>query len=181
MKYLEKFLKGFLKDRRGVTPVVGVILMVAVTVVMGAVIAGFVYGYVGTTQKGPLVGLTVTDDPATTGTSFLIKHTGGEEVVEGDWKLSVIQGKDSATLFAFASEAYTSDRPLTDVLVIATGTTNNANLNAGRTLRVQRDTTLPIPGGAVITAVGTHAGFYHVVIVHAPSNSLLLDSNVQVR
>ena len=44
-----KYLAFLHKDQRGVSPIIGVILMVAITVVMGAVIAGFAYGYLGTT------------------------------------------------------------------------------------------------------------------------------------
>lgn len=35
------------KDERAVSPVIGVILMVAITVIMAAVIGAFVYGYTG--------------------------------------------------------------------------------------------------------------------------------------
>lgn len=172
MKYLEKFLKAFLKDRRGVTPVVGVILMVAVTVVMGAVIAGFVYGYVGTTEKGPLVGLSIVNNP-TDSDSILIKHTGGESIVEQDWSVSVGTGQASATKFLSAAitSGYTDARPSTDTLEVAAG--ENADLTAGRTMRVQMTTT-----GTPVVIV---PGWYHLVIIHVPSNSLLIDSNVLVR
>ncbi len=164
MKYLQQFLKGFLKDERGVTPVVGVILMVAVTVVMGAVIAGFVYGYVGSTEQGPLLGLAVEDDPATEHTSFLIKHTGGESMVAGDWKLSVTINADSATKFAFASAI--------DGDVI---TETPADLSAGTTLTVTKQTI--VDGAGIALAEAT----YHIVIIHEGSNSLLMDTNVRVR
>jgi flagellin-like protein len=35
------------KDERAVSPVIGVILMVAITVIMAAIIGAFVYGYGG--------------------------------------------------------------------------------------------------------------------------------------
>jgi len=87
-----KYLKKFLRDRRGVSPVIGVILMVAITVVMGAVIAAFSYGYLGTTPKAPNVALSVIDD-STDQTSLLVKHNGGESMsadVTGEyvWQLS---------------------------------------------------------------------------------------------
>ena len=81
MKYFNKFLR----DQRGVSPVIGVILMVAITVVMGAVIAGFVYGYLGTTSKAPNVALSVIDDP-TDQVSVLVKHNGGESMSASAWK-----------------------------------------------------------------------------------------------
>ena len=150
MKYFDKFLR----DQRGVSPVIGVILMVAVTVVMGAVVAGFVYGYIGTATKAPNVVLSVSDDP-TDQVSLLRKHSGGESVVANDWKCSVTAGKESATDFTSQTE--------TGAVAISTGTTLDVDY---------------------ITTNGTTAiaaGWYHVVAVHVPSDAILLDTNVLVR
>lgn len=46
-------------DERAVSPVIGVILMVAITVVMAAIIGAFVYGYAGTTAQKPMPAFTV--------------------------------------------------------------------------------------------------------------------------
>ncbi len=160
-----KYLKRLLKDKRGVTPVVGVILMVAVTVVMGAVIAGFVYSYVGSTERGPLLGLSVGDYPGDA-ESILLKHTGGEPIDEGDWKFSVTVDKDSPTKFEFASTAAS----------IGIIDADDADLSAGRTLRIKNET----DGTGVIGGPMT-LGWYHIVVIHEPSSSLLMDTNVQVR
>ena len=152
MKYFGKFLR----DERGVSPVIGVILMVAITVVMGAVIAGFVYGYIGTAVKAPNVVLSVLDDP-TDSVSILIKHSGGEGVVANDWKCSITAGKESSSDFDYQTE--------TGAVAISTGTT----------LDVGYDTT------DATTPVAIAAGWYHVVAVHVPSEGLLLDTNVLVR
>ncbi len=45
-----------------VSPVIGVILMVAITVILAAVIAAFVFGLVGNVQGGKMVGLTTAID-----------------------------------------------------------------------------------------------------------------------
>ncbi len=167
MKYLVKQIQRFLQDRKAVTPVVGVILMVAVTVVMGAVIAGFVYGYVGSTEQGPLLGLSVEDDPADS-VSLILKHTGGEPMVEGDWKLSVTPGKDSSTKLDYAS------------LISGTVITEaDAALSAGTTLTINDET--DGLGTATGDALDETPGWYHVVVIHEPSSSLLMDTNVQVR
>jgi len=150
MKYFEKFLR----DQRGVSPVIGVILMVAITVVMGAVVAGFVYGYLGTSTKAPNVVLSVLDDP-TDQDSLLIKHSGGESVSADNWKCSVTSGKESSANFTSQAE--------TGALAISTGTI----------LDVDYITT---DGSANVTA-----GWYHVIAVHVPSDSILLDTNVLVR
>lgn len=168
MNYLKKYLKKFLKDQSGVTPVVGVILMVAVTVVMGAVIAGFVYGYVGSTEQGPLLGLNLKDDPSTAST-FLLKHTGGETMLASDWKISVTLGEDTPTRFDNASAV---DDDADEVI-----RENPADLSAGTTLTIIQVTD-GTDGG---TGGNLTAATYHVVIVHSSSNSLLLDTNIQVR
>ena len=149
-----RFHEGFLTDQRGVSPVIGVILMVAITVVMGAVVAGFVYGYLGTSSKAPSVALSVIDDP-TDQVSLLIKHSGGESVAADGWKCSVSAGKESTADF--------TSQTLTGAKAISTGTTLDVT---------------------DITADGTTdiaAGWYHVVAVHVASDAILLDTNVLVR
>jgi len=151
-----KHFKKFLRDKRGVSPVIGVILMVAVTVVMGAVIAGFAYGYLGTTSKAPNVGLSVIDDPATTGTALLVKHKCGESISASGWKCSITSGKESSSDFDYQTE--------TGAVAISTGTV----------LTVTKDTTNTTP-------VAIAAGWYHVIAVDVASDAILLDTNVLVR
>ncbi|HUV52464.1 MAG TPA: type IV pilin N-terminal domain-containing protein [Dehalococcoidia bacterium] len=150
-----KYFKKFLRDQRGVSPVIGVILMVAITVVMGAVVAGFAYGYLGNTPKAPNVALSVIDDP-TDQVSLLVKHSGGESIDGGDWECSVTAGKESSADFASQTE--------TGAVTISTGTTLDVDF-------------ITTTGGATPIA----AGWYHVVAVHKGSDAILLDTNVLVR
>lgn len=147
-----KYFKSFTKDQRGVSPIIGVILMVAITVVMGAVIAGFAYGYLGTTSKAPNVGLSVIDDP-TDQASLLVKHNGGESISASAWKGSATSGKESTANF-------TTQTQLGD----------NA-ISTGTVLDVSTDT-----NGVAVTT-----GWYHVIAVHIGSDTILLDTNVLVR
>ncbi len=149
-----KYFKKFLRDQRGVSPVIGVILMVAITVVMGAVVAGFVYGYLGTTSRAPNVGLSVIDDP-TDNTSLLVKHSGGESIGVNEWKASVTSGKESSADFTSQTE--------TGAVAISTGTTLDVDY-------------LTSDGSTAITT-----GWYHIVAVHKSSDAILLDTNVLVR
>jgi len=150
MKYFEKFLK----DQRGVSPVIGVILMVAITVVMGAVVAGFAYGYLGNTPKAPNIALSVIDDP-TDIVSLLVKHSGGENIGADEWKCSITAGKESSANFTSQTQ--------TGAKAIATGTTLDV-------------TKLTTNGTDNVTA-----GWYHLVAVHKGSDAILLDTNVLVR
>ena len=151
MKYFEKFLK----DKRGVSPVIGVILMVAITVVMGAVVAGFAYGYLGNTPKAPNIALSVIDDP-TDNTSLLVKHNGGENIGANEWKGSLTKEKESSANFTTQTQLGAN--------AIATGTV----------LHVTTDT-----NGIAVSANDT--GWYHFVAVHVGSDAILLDTNVLVR
>jgi archaeal type IV pilus assembly protein PilA len=68
-------MKTIQKDE-AVSPVIGVILMVAIVVILAAVIAAFVFGMAGSTQSSKNVGMTVT--PNQTGISVLWQ--GGSDV-----------------------------------------------------------------------------------------------------
>jgi flagellin-like protein len=146
-----KYFKELQRDQRGVSPVIGVILMVAITVVMGAVIAGFAYGYLGNTPKAPNIALSVIDAPSDN-TTVLVKHSGGESIVANEWKGSLTAGKESSANFT-------------------TQTQLGANaISTGTTLNVTTDT-----NGIAVTV-----GWYHFVAVHTGSDAILLDTNVLV-
>jgi flagellin-like protein len=59
----------------GVSPVIGVILMVAITVILAAVIAAFVFGMAGNIQKTKIVAATATHS----GTDIIITWNGGQD------------------------------------------------------------------------------------------------------
>jgi len=56
---------GMDMDDRGVSPVIGVILMVAITVILAAVIASFVLGFGDSVQSNAQAGVTVDDGNVT--------------------------------------------------------------------------------------------------------------------
>ena len=154
MEHFKKLLRAQIRDQRGVSPVIGVILMVAVTVVMGGAISGFVYGYLGTNTKAPSVALSVIDDP-TDQNSLLIKHNGGESISANGWKASVTAGKESSADF--------TSQTLTGAKAVSTGTSLDVT-------DITSDGTTDIA-----------AGWYHIVAVHVASDAILLDTNVLVR
>jgi len=63
-----------------VSPVIGVILMVAITVILAAVIAAFVFGLAGSTGTSKNVGLTVSVLPDTKGSYAAITINGGTDI-----------------------------------------------------------------------------------------------------
>jgi len=64
------------KNEEAVSPVIGVILMVAITVILAAVIAAFVFGMAGNIQKTHVVAVTLSR-PNTSG--VFISYSGGQD------------------------------------------------------------------------------------------------------
>lgn len=82
---------------RGVSPVIGVILMVAVTVVLAAVVGTFVLDLGQTAGRGaPSASLRVTADAATD--NVTITHTGGDGLADGRTRLTVTNETDGTDL-----------------------------------------------------------------------------------
>ena len=69
-------LMAFTKNDEAVSPVIGVILMVAITVILAAVIAAFVFGMAGNIQTTKVVSLTMTD----AGTHGVVTISGGTDL-----------------------------------------------------------------------------------------------------
>jgi flagellin-like protein len=64
------------KNDEAVSPVIGVILMVAITVILAAVIAAFVFGMSGNIQKTKIVAATVSQSNSS---SIVMTYNGGQD------------------------------------------------------------------------------------------------------
>ena len=73
--------KTLRKDERAVSPVIGVILMIAITVVIAAVVASFAYGIIGGVAKAPNSALVI-EDAAKDKTSITVIHHGGDTITD---------------------------------------------------------------------------------------------------
>ncbi|WP_082223164.1 type IV pilin [Methanoculleus sp. MH98A] len=69
------------KNEEAVSPVIGVILMVAITVILAAVIAAFVFGMTGNVQSTKNVAVTATQ----TGENVTIVFQGGADANSVTW------------------------------------------------------------------------------------------------
>ena len=79
MKRFIKEEKGkIVKDKRAVSPVIGVILMVAITVILAAVIAAFAFGISPAGETTPSVQLRASISAADD--DLVLKHMGGDPV-----------------------------------------------------------------------------------------------------
>lgn len=81
-------------DDRGVSPVVGTMLLVAVTVVAAGVIAYFVMG-LGTPTTAPSANLSA-EDYAAGSDNILVSHTGGDDLKADETLFAAKVGRDSA-------------------------------------------------------------------------------------
>ncbi len=78
---MKETLRTKLNDR-GVSPVIGVILMVAITVILAAVIGSFVLGIGGDVQQTPQASLSV--ELNETSQNITIAHEGGDSLTLND-------------------------------------------------------------------------------------------------
>ncbi len=154
-------MRMFRKDEEAVSPVIGVILMVAITVILAAVIAAFVFGLGGNQAAAPTASIVAANNPDTGGYDLKIQHKGGDMLKSGEWKVSVVTVGSSPIYFV--SNSTSGD--------ISVGTQIKVNTTTGWASNTTID------GGTALVANQK----YDVKLVHIPSNALMLDQVVEVR
>jgi len=95
MRKDSKDSKSFLKNEDGVSPVIGVILMVAITVILAAVVAGFVFGAIDMPGATPTASISV--DSATEDEIVLV-HDGGDSLMYSDTSIVVTDDDNSQSV-----------------------------------------------------------------------------------
>ncbi len=188
-----KNLVKFLKDRRGVSPVIGVILMVAITVVMAAGIAAWMYGY-GMPKKVPNMSATLVDDARVTLTgtasqrvAMLTIH-GGPNIAPSELRCVVtytdVAGSTELTrTLDGASWSSTSNITMgttgaagTDAIVLAwVDSDGSSDISAGDRLDFAKNTAA---GAGKEVKANTD---FTVKLIHKPSESVLVDQTIKVR
>ena len=167
----------WLKDEKGVSPVIGVILMVAITVILAAVIASFVFGLGSKGPKSaPSAQLTVSDatnDTASANedTLFKIEHSGGEDIILSDVKIIVLQASDNSEI---AEMTYDSTYKNFSSTKLVTTADDDGVFSAGETLWVKEKS----GQGSTVQSSGTKL---RVKILDIPSNQFILDATVTVQ
>jgi flagellin-like protein len=84
-------------DERGVSPVIGVILMVAITVILAAVIASFVLGFGDNVNQSGQAGISVQDDGSTITVVSVGSSTDGVYCTGSDDGLNGAGGGDTTS------------------------------------------------------------------------------------
>lgn len=118
---MKNYWKRFVKDPEAVSPVVGVILMVAITVILAAIIAAFVLG-LGAPKSAPKASLKLVRADAD---EMCFEHQGGDSFVTTNTSTRLIVGGAEATAYtvpatpfaAGESKKYTG---ITPALVVGT-------------------------------------------------------------
>jgi len=78
-------LRKLLRDDEAVSPVIGVILMVAITVILAAVIASFVLGLGGQTTVSPTADFQFDYESVNdTKGNLIVSHSGGDSIPESE-------------------------------------------------------------------------------------------------
>jgi archaeal type IV pilus assembly protein PilA len=126
------------KNEEAVSPVIGVILMVAITVILAAVIAAFVFGMAGNIQKTKVVAAT-------------------ESRVNSSYVVVTYQGgQDATALYSLYFQVDGNNATISapnGLLLVNTGASTVSSITA--------NTPLPVGSGVYITA--TSPGKNHIV------------------
>ncbi len=192
-----KALKRFITEKRGVSPVIGVILMVAITVILAAVIGTFVLGLGDSLQQtpqaqlnaadasgeSPVTGAEVGTDPTNGDTESIleINHRGGDALPDGEYRVRV-QGPNDTSWHdihngSTAVGFYEMTDETNDDSANVTISSDPGEFQVGNTLTVEVNA---LTTGADGTNEVEYAGDWDVQIVHVPSDSILLDETVDV-
>ncbi|MCX9085263.1 MAG: type IV pilin N-terminal domain-containing protein [Candidatus Methanoperedens sp.] len=105
-----------------VSPVIGVILMVAITVILATVIAAIVFGFTADRPtERPTCAIKVEAVTDTIGIDFRILHSGGDRLVSGQWKLSIVPVGNAPIYRDSSTDFNVGDQIITTNLTSGTG------------------------------------------------------------
>lgn len=159
---------------RGVSPVIGTILMVAIAVILAAVVGSFVLGIGGDLSQSPQVSLDVSDaadDVDNEGVNsgdgpddiIVIEHSGGDSLESSNLELTVTNTSGESYSLEELPETISAGDRITLTEIRGSGAPR-ADAEVGGT-GIQPETSIEII----------------VRIVHKPSDSLLLDAQITIQ
>jgi FlaG/FlaF family flagellin (archaellin) len=148
-----------------VSPVIGVILMVAIAVILAAVVAIFGFSFGAPNSKGPTAVITLGNVPETPQVDMKITHKAGDTLKAGDWKISIVPAGESPVYQTSSSNFQVGDQIITTNLTNGNGPYNVTN------------TSISSDGTNDILAF---KGKYDVKIVVFPYHTMVVDAVVIV-
>jgi len=183
---MKQKINAILDDDRGVSPVIGVILMVAITVILAAVIGTFVLGLGDSLQQAPQATLNAEDASVdyqnnTSGTAaFEISQDGGDAIPLGDTRV-VIEATEGSGSATFEQGDWTDRGSAGGTLNMTMGdgsTIDGQELSVGSSLRVVNAPDAATSGNETFLIAGNE---YRIRLIHIPSESVILDQEVTLR
>jgi len=158
-----------MNDETAVSPVIGVILMVAITVILAAVIAAFGFGFGSNLNtKGPTASIVLGNIPDTAGIiDMKITHKAGDMLKATDWKISVVPAGQSPVY-----QASSTDFKAGDMIIVK-------NLTTGDGTYTVTNSSMNYSGGTPVPLLADNK--YEVKIVVFPYQTMVVDAVVSVR
>ena len=154
-------------DDRAVSPVIGVILMVAITVILAAVIGTFVLGLgENVSESTPQAQLTMDADT----NNITINHKGGDAIPSSEIKITV-SNESSGEIATFSPNSNETE----ELTVGDSGTLYMSDTNASLYWPDKVSTGTASQSGTTLTT-GVP---YTVQIVHTASDQLIMDRTVR--
>ncbi len=95
----------FLDEEDAVSPVIGVILMVAITVILAAVIAAFVFG-MGPPEQAPQASVRASADEIDSQNVIVLEHQGGDAITLTDARTKIIVDGNTTDLGNISDTQY---------------------------------------------------------------------------
>ena len=168
---------NFVREEKAVSPVIGVILMVAITVILAAVIASFVFGLGAKAPKSaPQAQLTLSDANDALNNDqddvFTIAHNGGDSISCSNMKIIIYDNQDNLIdILTYNSTGHAFNT--TDQNRLLSNTTlSDDRFDPGDIIVIEEDpsTTNYITSGEILK----------VKVIDTVSNQPILDGQVQV-
>ncbi len=165
----------FKRNESAVSPVIGVLLMVAISVILAAVVAVFGFGFTGdfarAAPKPPTVAITVVNVPETTGIiDMKITDRGGDTLKASQWSLSIVPVGQPPAYQVASTDFRAGD------MIITTNVTNYPGATYNVTNAVVNITAGDNPSARLVANQK-----YDVKIIVYPFRSMALDTVVEVR
>jgi len=159
-----------LKNKKGVSPVIGVILMVAITVILAAVIASFIFGMGTKMKSAPQVQLYLEDAPGKVDGKgdklFIVTHYGGDDLNLEEIKLQVVSEDKTCTLtWDDNNDKFSGDDLETDEI-------KGGILSVGESFTVKEQN-----GKNVFEEAGTLT----LRVIHIPTGTIIFEGSVIVQ
>lgn len=163
---------------RGVSPVIGVILMVAITVILAAVVATFVLDMGSSLEQNtPTVQGQISDSSATygidtTGDAFDIAHEGGAEIQTAKMKV-VVRDSSGSPVMTFEDGSWSGVGSIDTwkLKINSNDVDGSGTFGVGDTLIVHKSADT---AGSELKDDTE----YQIQVVHTESNSMVLKSDV---